>query len=247
MPWGFVAAAVVGAVASSDSSRRAANTQADAANAANKTENDQFQQNREDLAPWREAGMGALDQLKTGTQPGGEFTKDFTLADFNKDPGYQFRIDEGMRGLEGSAAARGNLLSGGALKGITKYGQDYASGEYQNAYNRYNNDLTTRFNRLSGLAGTSQTATRDVADMGSRVASNTGQNMIGAGNARASGYIGQSNALNQGLSGIQSGYQLSQLNRNQAVQPNYVNWNSGTGGASSSGSWGGSTQEPWYG
>jgi hypothetical protein len=57
--------------------------------------------------------------------------------DQNTDPGYGFRFAEGMKGLERSAAARGGLLSGATLKGITRYGQDMGSQEYQNAFNRY--------------------------------------------------------------------------------------------------------------
>ena len=65
-----------------------------------------FDKNRADMEPWRQASLPALDQLSAGTAPGGDFNRDFTLADFNRDPGYQFRMDEGMRGIEGSAAAR---------------------------------------------------------------------------------------------------------------------------------------------
>ena len=190
-----VASAVIGGVVASDSSRRAANAQKDAANKASQTELEQYYQNREDMQPWREAGQGALKQLTEGTTAGGDFNRDFTLADFTRDPGYQFRLDEGTRALERSAAARGGVLSGGALRGVTRYGQDYATGEFQNAYNRFNNDRTQRFNRLASLAGVGQTATRDVASMGQQVAGNVANNIIGAGNAQASSYVGQGNAI----------------------------------------------------
>jgi hypothetical protein len=190
-----VASAVIGGVVASDSSRRAANAQKDAANKASQTELEQYYQNREDMQPWREAGAGALGQLTAGTAAGGDFNRDFTLADFTKDPGYDFRQQQGQRGVEASAAARGGLLNGGTLKALTRYNQDYASGEYQNAYNRFNNDRTQRFNRLASLAGVGQTATRDVAQMGSNTASNVAGNIIGAGNAQASSYVGQGNAI----------------------------------------------------
>lgn len=125
----------------------------------------------------------------------GEFLRDFSMADFEKDPSYLFRQDEGRKAIEGGAAGRGGLLSGATLKALSKYGQGLASEEYGNAYNRYNANLDRRFNRLSGIAGTGQTATRDTAQMGSQVASNVGQNIIGAGNARASGYVGVGNAI----------------------------------------------------
>lgn len=191
----IVASAVIGGDVASDSSRNAANAQKDAAQLASNTELEQFRQNREDMQPWREAGAGALKQMTEGTAAGGDFNRDFTLADFTRDPGYDFRMAEGARALDRSAAARGGVLSGGALRGVTRYGQDFASGEYQNAYNRFNNDRTQRFNRLASLAGTGQTATRDVAQMGSQVAGNVANNIIGAGNAQASSYVGQGNAI----------------------------------------------------
>ena len=191
----IVGSAVIGGVVASNSARSAANAQRDASQLASQTELEQYYQNREDMQPWREAGTGALGQMTAGTQPGGDFNRDFTLADFTKDPGYDFRQQQGQRGVEASAAARGGILSGAALKGLTRYNQDYASGEYQNAYNRFNNDRTQRFNRLASLAGVGQTATRDVAQQGAQVASNVGNNIMGAGNAQASSYVGQGNAI----------------------------------------------------
>jgi len=191
----IVGSAVIGGVVASNSASKAAKAQQQAADTASATELEMFNKNREDMQPWREAGQAALKQMTEGTQPGGDYMRDFTLADFTRDPGYDFRQQQGQRGVEASAAARGGLLNGGTLKGLLRYNQDFASGEYQNAYNRWNNDRTQRFNRLASLAGTGQTATRDVANMGQQVAGNIAQNQIGAGNARASGYVGQANAI----------------------------------------------------
>lgn len=191
----IVGSAVIGGVVASNSAKKAANAQRDASQLASQTELEQFYQNREDMQPWREAGQGALKQMTEGTAAGGDFNRDFTLADFTRDPGYDFRMNEGARALDRSAAARGGVLSGGALRGVTRYGQDFASGEYQNAYNRFNNDRTQRFNRLASLAGVGQTATRDVAQMGQQVAGNVANNIIGSGNAQASSYVGQGNAI----------------------------------------------------
>lgn len=145
----------------------------------------------------------------------GDFNRDFTLADFEKDPGYEFRRTEGQRGVESSAAARGGLLSGGALKGIDRYNQDYASGEYSNAYNRFNNDRTTRFNRLAALAGTGQTAVTNTGVLGTNAANNIANTTLEAGNARASGYVGQANAVNGGLQTLGNYY----LNRQYGYMP----------------------------
>lgn len=191
----IVGSAIVGGYVANQSAKSAAGAQRDAAELASNTELEQYRQNREDMQPWREAGQQALGQITAGTGAGGDFNRDFTLADFYKDPGYDFRLQQGQRGLDATAAARGGALSGGAIKGALRYNQDYASGEFGNAYNRFNNDRTQRFNRLASVAGIGQTATRDVANMGSQTASNVAQNQIGAGNAQASSYVGQGNAI----------------------------------------------------
>lgn len=141
----------------------------------------------------------------------GSLARAFSKSDFEKDPGYQFRMDEGMKGIDNSAAARGMSLSGGALKAIQKYGQEFASNEYGNAYNRFNNDQTTQYNRLAGVAGTGQQATNNVNAAGSNYASNAGKNITGAGNAMAAGQVGAANAWSNGISQSINGYQQNQL------------------------------------
>jgi hypothetical protein len=140
-------------------------------------------------------------------------TAEYTPEMFAKgqDPGYQFRLKEGMQGLERSAAARGGLLSGGTLKGIQRYGQDMASQEYQNAFNRYQAERTGTLNPFQAMAGQGQTATNQLTAMGSNYANQVGELYQGAANARASGYVGGANAINQGISGISNMYFQNQL------------------------------------
>ena len=136
----------------------------------------------------------------------------FGANDFQADPGYAFRLSEGQRALERTAAARGGLISGGALKAASRYGQDMGSQEYQNAYARaltgygtqvdrsntafsrgltgYNADVAradTGYNRLAGMAGVGQTTTQQLNTAGANYAS-MGSNTLGnygtaAGNA----------------------------------------------------------------
>lgn len=212
-----VGSAVVGAAASTAASSKAAKAQTGAAKRASDTELQMFERNAEMQAPWREAGEGALKDLSAGTAAGGDYMRDFTAADFQRDPGYQFRMDEGMRGVEASAAARGGALSGGALKDISRFGQDFASGEFSNAYNRFNADRDRRFGRLSQLAGIGQTATGQIANQGANAAANIGNYQTQAGNARASGYVGAANALNQGIGTIGNWYQQQAFGQQQAL------------------------------
>jgi len=196
---------------SSQASKSAAKTQANAARDASNVELAMYDQTREDQMPWREAGQTALKQITTGTANGGEFNRNFTLSDFNKDPGYQFRMDQGQQTLERSAAARGGVMNGGTLKALSRYGQDYASGEYNNAYSRWNNDQTTRFNRLSTVAGLGQTANNVTAQLGQQTANSVGNNITSGAAATAAGQVGSANAWSSAMNNGTSMYMLSKM------------------------------------
>jgi hypothetical protein len=129
-------------------------------------------------------------------------------------------MSEGMKGLERSAAARGGLLSGGAMKGIQRFGQDLASQEYQNAFNRYQSERTARLAPLQSLAGVGQTSAQTIGQAGQTMASNVGEMMTSGAAARASGYVGQANALTGALNTGLNYYQNQQLmNRMMPQQP----------------------------
>lgn len=236
MSWVAVAVvggAVIGGVASNSAANKASKAQTQAADKASNTELQMFNQTRDDQKPWRDAGTTALSQMLAGTKDGGEFNRNFAMSDFVKDPGYAFRQQQGQQGLERSAAARGGALSGGAIKDALRYNQDYASGEYSKAYDRYNNDLTTRYNRLSSLAGTGQTSTAQTGALGTQVAGQIGENTMQAGNARASGYVGTANAINNGAQTIGNYFMTQQMMKNSTPPPR-------TGSASFGSSVGGS-------
>lgn len=150
----------------------------------------------------------------TGGGGGGDFgslMRRFSMADFEADPGYAFRMKEGLAGVESGAAARGGLLSGAALKAVQKYGQGLASQEYGNAYNRFTADQTNQYNRLAGLVNTGQGATNQVSNAAANFGQQAGANAIGAGNAIASGQIGQANALVGGINAGLNNYQNNRL------------------------------------
>lgn len=140
-------------------------------------------------------------------------TAEYTPAMFAKgiDPGYQFRLSEGLKALDRQAAARGGLISGSALKAATRYGQDMGSQEFMNAFNRYQTERTGTLNPLQSLAGVGQSATNQLVASGQNFANQTGEAYMGAANARASGYIGGANAINQGIGGITNQYYQNQL------------------------------------
>ena len=210
----WVAGAVVtSAVIGSQASRRAASTQAEAARESGDIQREIFERQVELGRPYREAGELALNKL---TPLATEYTP-FGMQQFQQDPGYAFRMSEGMKALDRSAAARGGLLSGSTLKGAQRYGQDLASQEYMNAFNRYQAERNARLNPLQSLAGVGQTATNQLGQAGQAMASNVGQALGAAAQARASGYIGGANALTQGL-GTYLNYQQGQ-NYLNAMRP----------------------------
>lgn len=92
-------------------------------------------------------------------------------------PSYDFRFNEGQRALDRSAAARGRLFSGATGRAQTRYGQDFASQEFENDYRR-----------LGGLAGDGTDATNTVVNVAGGYGDAVSANQMTAGAARASAY-----------------------------------------------------------
>jgi hypothetical protein len=204
-----MAAAVVGsALIGSSSSRRAASTQAESADRAGALQREQFERQVELQEPFRQVGLRALNKLEGAA----DYTP-FGMEQFQADPGYAFRMSEGMKGVERSAAARGGLLSGATLKGIQRYGQDLGSQEYTNAFNRYQTERNARLNPLQSLAGIGQTSTNQLVAGGQNYANAAGEAIGAAGQARASGYMGSANSLSGALGQYMNYNQQQQQNQ----------------------------------
>lgn len=206
-----IGGAVIGVAGSAYAGNQAAKAEKDAANSSNNTQLTMYNQTRQDQLPAIQAGQTAIGQLSAGTAAGGEFNSPYTMADFQADPSYQFRLDQGEGALQASAAARGGLLNGGTLKAISDYGQNAASQEYASAYNRYTSDQTSRFNRLASVAGIGQTAANTTDSLGTSTAANIGQTTQSAGNATAANYVNSANSLNSGLSSLSNYYAQRQM------------------------------------
>jgi hypothetical protein len=233
------------ASAQSNAATSAAQLQAQSAKDSLDFQKQEWQTQQQNMAPWLQAGKGALGELSGLTSTPGQglltpWTQQFqapTDVTQQNDPGYQFRLQQGMQALNNSAAAKGNLLSGNTLEAQQQYGQNYASNEYNNVYNRalqqyqqnygiFENNQANEYNRLAGLAGTGQTAATSLGQEGQAAAQNVGntyltsaaqqgQSLQNAGAATASGYIGGANAWSGALGGaansITQGIMLNQL------------------------------------
>ena len=218
---GTMAAVTVGsAYFGSQASKSAANTQANAAAQASDAQRAIFERQVELQEPFREAGLKGQNRLmellglsENKKAPGyGKYaTAEFDMKKFKADPGYAFRMSEGMKALERSAAARGGLLSGATLKGTQRFGQDLASQEYQNAFNRFQAERAGTLNPFQALSGTAQTSANVLGQQAGAYGNAMASNIIGAGNAQAAGQIGQANAIASGVGQGINFYQNQQL------------------------------------
>jgi hypothetical protein len=212
-------ASLIGGSMASKSAERAGDTQAAAARYAAEVQRDIFEKQTELQAPFREAGLTAQNRLLDylGLKPGGtgKYARDFSMRDFQLDPGYAFRMSEGMKGLERSAAARGGLASGATMKGIQRFGQDLGSQEYMNAFNRYQTNRANQLNPLQSLMGAGQTAANTLSSAAGQYGQGASEAAYQGANARASGYIGSANAWNQALGGVTNA--MNQYNMMQAI------------------------------
>jgi len=184
---------LAGSFLQSRSAEKAAETVAGATDQASATQWAIYQQSREDLAPWREAGGEALGDLVNMIEKGpGEFVP----AD---QPGYKFGYEEFVeKPTLRMASATGSLGGGGTQKALTRYAQDYASQEFDNFLTRWYKSLTP----YQSLAGIGQATAAQGAQTGAYTGAQIGQNIIAGGEARATGYANQGNIWGNALSGV---------------------------------------------
>jgi hypothetical protein len=219
----ILGAAVLGGLASnraartqSSAAQNAANAELQASREANALQQRMYEEGVARQQPFLQGGTEDYNRLRALMRGGPGAAQQFLTMD----PGYGFRLSEGMKALDRSAAARGGLLSGATLKGAQRYGQDLASQEFGNAYGR-----------LAGLAQIGPSAAGVLNNLGQNYANAASQNLIaggaaagqgymGAGSARASGYIGGANTL-AGSLGQYLNYQQNQdlFNMMRSQQP----------------------------
>jgi hypothetical protein len=206
MPWiigaALVGSAAIGSAASSSASR----AQERAAREGTAAQERMFNRQVELQEPFRQVGVNALPELVAASR-----YEPFTMAKFQADPGYAFRLKEGLRALESSAAARGGLLSGNQMRGVTQFGQELGSQEFTNAFNRYQAERAARLNPLQSLTGMGQTTAQNLAGQAGQFGQAQAANAAALGNIRASGYMNTANALTNALGQGVNYYQNQQM------------------------------------
>ncbi len=211
--WVAGAALVVGGIGAA-SSNSAANKQKSSADGATALQQGIYEDtvNRND--PFVKGGTTAYNALlgrlglagADGTAASGYGTLGHmpTAEEVMATPGYQFGLDQGQNALNRQLNARGMSYSGEQLKRASMFGNNYATGQYQNAFNNLQSSNQQQYNQLMGAAGLGQASANNTASAGQQFGTQAGQNMIGAGNAQAANSLAQGNiwgsAINQGVS-----------------------------------------------
>ena len=192
---GLLSAGIQSSAASS-----AAKAQTNAANQANATQQQMYNQTRSDLSPYNQGGQAAYSTLNNLLGVGGNSsTMQSTLEGL---PGYQFTLDQGLKSTQSGYAARGLADSGGALKGAANYATGLANTNYGNYVNQ-----------LQNSANLGELAAAQTGDYGTQTATQQGQNTIGAGNAQGAASVASGNAFANNASNSLGGY-LYSLNNN---------------------------------
>lgn len=206
----MVATAIVGsAVVGAGASVAGASMQAKSTKKASDVQERMYQQTREDLLPYNEAGQYAVGELRNRLTA---LTSPITLnvptdqASLEKTPGYQFNLSQGLKSTQNSAAARGLGVSGAALKGAATFATGLADSTYQNQFNnavtKFNTDVTNQnnaYNRLMGLASLGESAGAQTGAYATQTGQSIGNNLIQGGNAQAAGLTGAANSLTNGV------------------------------------------------
>lgn len=195
----MVATAVVGsAVVGAGASLAGSSMQADSTKKASDVQERMYQQTREDLLPYNEAGQYATGLLRNRLT---ELTSPIVMdqAALEKTPGYQFNLTQGLKSTQNSAAARGLGTSGAALKGAATFATGLADSTYQNQFNNANTNQTNAYNRLMGLASLGQNAAAQTGAYATQTGQSIGNNLIAGGTAQAAGLTGAANSLTNGV------------------------------------------------
>lgn len=233
MPFGYAAAAggsILSGIMGSQSAKKAADAQVEAAKIASDTELQMFDKTQKNLQPWMAGGENALNQLQKllgigadgagagspvlaalGIGPGGQ--PGTATSPFQQSPGYNFAKQQGMDAII-NGASRGGGMGGNTLKALTTFGTGVANQDYYNYLSALNSGWQGLTGNLFGISGQGAGAATNLGSFGTQVAGQVAGNQIGAGNAQAAGIMGSTNAItgaiNTGLKNIMSLYQNNQ-------------------------------------
>ena len=220
----------IGGIMGAQASEQASSDQLYAAQQSIAEQKRQFDITQQNQKPFLQAGTGAVNQLSTLMQPGGQLANTTpTLAQLQLDPSYGFIKQQGINALAASGAASGNYGSGNMGVALENYGQGLASTNYQNALQNWQSGQTNLYNRLAGLSGTGQVAANNLGVEGANMANSvgnalqTGANNAGYYNVQAAQQLGNAVKSSGGgspdIQGYINAYQQNNYDWNQQNQP----------------------------
>jgi hypothetical protein len=216
---GSIAGGLIGAYGAN----KAAGISADASANALELQRNIYNQQTALNEPYRAAGLTAQNKMLSALGLGGDtaapgygkYAKDFSMADYEADPGYAFRLSEGMKQLAGDARRRGGAVSGTTMMGAQKYAQGLASQEYQSAFDRYQTNRANQLQPLGGLMSSGLSAANQQATAAGNYGTNAAGTITNAGNVAAGAALGGASTIGNALSTGASAY---------ANQSNFANW-----------------------
>lgn len=232
-----IGGSVIGSLLGSSSAKKAAKAQARAAARAEQLQKEMYDSTVERNQPFVQGGTQAfnalLDRLgvsgNTGAQGYGSFGQMPTAEQVMQEPGYEFGRSEGLKALTNALNARGMSYSGAAAKAGARYANDYASGQYGNAFNRMQSVNRDAANMLGNASSMGQNSANNTGQAGSNYANQAGNALMQGANATAAGHIAQGNIwgnmLNQGASMYKNSQNALNPYTNQINQyglPNYA-------------------------
>jgi hypothetical protein len=225
-PAAIVGGAAIGAGAQIYSASQGASAQESAANSANNIQEQMFEQTQANISPYLQVGQAAATDitnaagLNTDNPLTSALLKPIVMdqATLEQTPGYQFEKQQGLEAVTNANSATGGAVGGAQQKAAIQYAEGLASGNYQQQFNNAVTNQTNQFNRLQSLVGTGQASAVGQGQISANVASNIGNNIVGAGNAAAASDIATGNAITGGINNA-----LSYNYLNQALNPTGVN------------------------
>jgi hypothetical protein len=229
---GVATAIVVGSVASgymtSQATKSAAKTQADASGRAQDQLLAAGQEAKEGYAPYTGAGTTALSDIAANRD---YFQRQFNNQDLNASlaPGYDFRLRQGQQANLQASNLTGGAMSGNALRSLQDYSQNFASGEYKDAFNQFQSQRTNIYNQLSDIAKMGLTAQQGTSNAILGTGTNIASITSGLGNAQAASQIAQGNILGNTAQNIANAGSYYAMNQNQNYQNMGISGNQSTG------------------
>lgn len=223
----ITAGAVIGsAVIGAGSSMLAGNQASGAAKDAAQQQAMMYNITRSDLDPFRQVGVNALapayNLATSGPNAGGRDYIDLayqnipgrmTQNELEQTPGYQWNLAQGLKAVQGAAAARGLGVSGASLKGGGTYATGLADSTYktqfdirQKQFEDYLNlntgqqgNITNQFTRLNALATLGGNAAAQTGTQGTALAGQEGKYLASGGLLSGTGTMNATNALTGSL------------------------------------------------